>query len=337
MAKAKQKSKTKAEANPKSDLKKSPNKLLLGDSFRLARKRDLPEKYQLISTFKLTSIVFGLLKENWRMFGLLLVLYIVVVGILIGTFSIEGYRAISDFLSQATAGAGASIGMVVSSFTLFAAGITGRLGGNMAAEQQLLLWLVNLIIWMSILWLVRQRLAGVDVRLRDGLYNGPVAIVPSLIIVLVMALQSLPGSIGGLVILLVFGSSIISGGIEAALFSLAGVLLIVLSLYWLLGSVLALVAVTIPGKYPLNALRSSGQLIRGNRLAIAWRLVWLLVVLLSVWLVLLLPVIVLDQLLGISWLPIVPIMLQILSAFSLILISVYLYLMYKSLLDGAPD
>jgi hypothetical protein len=122
------------------------------------------------------------------------------------------------------------------------------------------------------------------------------------------------------------------------LFWVAAALLVLLSLYWITSTMIALVIVTLPGMYPLRAIRTAGDLLIGRRLRVMFRIVWLAVVTTIIWALVMMPVILIDAWLkgvfpAISWLPVVPVMLLIMGTITVVWMSSYVYLFYRRIVD----
>ena len=127
-------------------------------------------------------------------------------------------------------------------------------------------------------------------------------------------------------------------GVSAMLVWASVSALTLVSIYWITSSVIALVIVTLPGMYPLHAIRSAGDLVVGRRLRVLFRLSWLLLIAVLAWAIIVIPIILLDawvkQLLpAISWLPIVPLVIVSMSAVTLLYAASYIYLLYRRIVD----
>lgn len=126
------------------------------------------------------------------------------------------------------------------------------------------------------------------------------------------------------------------------LFGGATILLIALSLYWIVSTLVAMVIVTLPGMYPGRALQLAGDLVVGRRLRIMLRVVWIFVVIFIFWALILLPMIVLDSKIksaipAIEWMPIVPLTSMLLTSVSIVFLAVYIYVLYRKIVaDEAP-
>ena len=124
----------------------------------------------------------------------------------------------------------------------------------------------------------------------------------------------------------------------AFLFWLFCGLLGLLSFYLLPVSLTALVATSVPGMYPLNALRAATDLLQGRRTKMIIRIAFMIIYLAVLWVIIALPLFWLDLVLkeNVSFFegfPFAPIVLQVMTTFSAIYITSYIYLYYRRMLD----
>ena len=82
--------------------------------------------------------------------------------------------------------------------------------------------------------------------------------------------------------------------------------LAILTIYWMITSLLTLVTVTIPGIYPLRAYFETSVLVSGRRVKILLRILMMLLPLVILWLVVLIPVVLIDQAVTFDSVPFVP-------------------------------
>ena len=134
------------------------------------------------------------------------------------------------------------------------------------------------------------------------------------------------------------GSGLLDQTVMLMLAGGATLLVCMLSLYWVISTLFAMVIITLPGMYPLEALRLAGDIVTGRRLRILLRSAWLVVLLLLIWLVLLVPTIILEGLIrsslpDLAWLPIVPVVALSITSFSVVFSALYIYLFYRKVVD----
>jgi hypothetical protein len=115
-------------------------------------------------------------------------------------------------------------------------------------------------------------------------------------------------------------------------FAVAAILLCLLSAYFVVSSLTALIVITLPGTYPWQALRSARELVMSRRWGIVLRVLALMVHMVILWAVVMIPIFLLDNWLRFDWLPLVPIFVQALIGLTLVYTSVFVYRLYRSLL-----
>jgi hypothetical protein len=130
----------------------------------------------------------------------------------------------------------------------------------------------------------------------------------------------------------------LSTPLYAFLFWVFGGLLLVLSGYLLPTSILALVATSVPGMYPMPAIHATTDLIQGRRLRFWIRIIFLVIYLAVIWIIVGLPLLWLDLVLKekfeiLASVPFASIVLQVLTTFSFIYVISYIYLLYRRMLD----
>jgi hypothetical protein len=265
-------------------------------------------------------------------------LYTALFALIVGVLNQDNFKALRDSLTSAHVGP-------FSSFTaLFTGALTGVAGSGSALGASAPIATIFLFAfgWLTLVFLVREIRGGNrKVKLRDGLYGGGASVLSMAVLILVIMVQLIPFAI----VLLIYSSlsavGIINSGVAIENMAAWGVLATtaVLTLYWLVPSFLALAVVNVPGMYPLNALHIAKNLAVSRRLAILFRLFAAIVPLVFVWLVILGLAIGADTLLigwKITWLPIVPITVLILSTVSVVWLAAYIYLLIDRIAtDGA--
>jgi hypothetical protein len=118
--------------------------------------------------------------------------------------------------------------------------------------------------------------------------------------------------------------------------------LAVMSLYLITSTFFALIIVTLPGMYPMTAIKTAGDMVVGRRLRILFRLIWMLFCVALLWIVIMIPVIMLDSWVKstwstVNWLPVVPIFLLAVSSATVVFVSSYIYLFYRKVVADEAD
>lgn len=299
-------------------------------SFRISKKtRQEFGGKKLPTTWMQLRQTLALIRQEKKLLLGATTLYAIIGYVFIGGVQQLDFLALKDATLDVFGG---QIGTFGKAITLYTTAMGGALSPQFTELQQFLAFLLGLLFWLAIVWLLRMRLAGHTVNIRDAVYNSAAPIISTLIVMLVLCVQLVPTAIGMAVFVIAQSGGFLQGGIEVMSFAIAAFLLCVLSLYWLTGTLLALVVVTIPQTYPWRALSLASKLVIGQRWKLLWRLVVFAIVVMVLWAVVLLPMLLVDGWLRFEWLPIVPFAIQALSAFSLLLFSVYVYKIYRNLL-----
>lgn len=188
-------------------------------------------------------------------------------------------------------------------------------------------FMVISILWLMTIFVLRHKMAGNKVGVRDTLYNALTPLLSSLVVLVIVAVQAVP-----IVLLIVAYSSAIETHFldqpfYVLLFLVFAGLMILLTSYLWSSTLLALVSVSAPGLYPLEAIKTANELVRGRRIKFVLRLIALIIVLFILWALTIWPMAVL-----VGENPAISIVLTIVGCFSVMYIASYLYLYYRWML-----
>ncbi len=322
-------------------LKRRPHR-----SFRITNRRDYKRSLKLPGYWSFTNHVRSTLWIHKRLFGGLVLTYIVVTIIISGFGAQESYANLADTLKETSGelfkgnfGAVGQAGLLLT--TTLSSGFAPNLTQAetpLQGAQAVLAALSGFYALLATVWLLRNALAGHNPKLRDGLYNSGSPVLATVAVGFIITLQLLPAAISLLVYAAAQQSGLLEVGASAMLVWAGVVLLALLSLYWIASSFIALVIVTLPGMYPLQAIRAAGDLVVGRRLRILFRLLWITLLLVATWALVVIPVILFDSWIKqvlpvISWLPIVPMVIIVMSSLTLVFAVSYIYLLYRRIVD----
>ena len=186
-----------------------------------------------------------------------------------------------------------------------------------------------MVIWLVTIFLLRQIMAGHKVSLRDGLYNAMAPLISTIVIFMVVTVQCIPIILVIITYTAAVQTDFLAMPFYALLFFAFASLMVLISGFFLSSSLIALIAVTAPGIYPLQALKAAADLINGGRIRFVLRILALMLVLSVIWSVIILPLTVLK-------IPsiLLTIIITIVLCFGCIYLTTYLYLYYRYLLDN---
>lgn len=307
-------------------------------SFQLTRRRDSVRSLKIEGYVAFTLYVNRMFRQHWQMFGLLIFIYALIMAILGAITTQDTYNSI-DALLRGAAGDffGKGIGQIGQA-GLVALSAFATSAGNLQPDEHVYLILSLILAWLSTVWLLREIMLGRKPKLRDGLYNSGAPLLSTLGVVVVLVVQMVP--IGLIVLAYAALSSVgfIEDGFGSMLFWLIAATITALVLYWVTSTIIALVVVTLPGVYPLRAVKLAGDLVVGRRLRVMYRLLWGITAVALTWIGVLIITILVDNWLkillpGIAWLPIVPYVGALATAYAVVWYAMYAYLFYRKIVD----
>lgn len=308
-------------------------------SFRRTRRRDYVRPLRLPGYWAFTNTVRKTLWANKRTFLLLALTYAVLTGLFVGFASQDTYVELSESINDANEGfLQGDLGKVGQAGLLLGTGMVGAFNQTPTDAQKMFAAILGLMVWMTSVWLLRAIMSGRKPKLRDGLYNGSAPLLSSILVGFLVVLQLLPVALAAIGFGAAVSTGLLLGGVETMLFWVVAGMLGLLSLYWISSSMIALVVVTLPGMYPMRAIRTAGDLVIGRRVRILLRFIWICLISIIVWAAVMIPIILFDSWLksvwhGIEWLPLVPVALLAMGSVTVVWIASYVYMLYRKIVD----
>lgn len=308
-------------------------------SFRRTYRRDYGRSLKLPGYWAFTNQVKNILLKHKKTFFALVTIYGLLTAIVVGVASQSTYTEYAEAIRE---GGGklfeGSFWEIGQAGILLTAGVFGSLNEAPGDVERFAAVLLGLMIWLTTVWLLRAMVAGKKPRLRDGIYNAGSPIIPTALVAMVLAIQLLPLALAAIAYGAGSTTGLINEGIESMVFWAFEILLLTLSLYWLTSTLFALIVVTLPGMYPMRALKTAGDLVVGRRIRILLRFVWLFWLTIVVWFIVMIPVILLDSWIkgmwpAIQWVPIIPVCLLLVASISVVWVSAYTYMLYRKVVD----
>jgi hypothetical protein len=290
-------------------------------SFRMS-KRIKPTAAKLPSSWKIWRGSLGILKNNWKLFlGITLIYGILTIILVRGIGGSLNLSQLKSSLTSGFSGSLASLGTATALFT-YLVGSAGASGNPAGGTYQTLL---IIIVSLATIWALRQVLADNAVRIRDSFYNGMYPLIPFILILLVIGLQLIPLLLGSWLYSTVISNNIAATSPEKVIWFLIFILLAILSLYMICSSLFALYIVTLPDMTPVKALRSARQLVLHRRWIVIRKIIFLPLALLIIVALIIFPLI-LFLTAAAEW------VFFFLSMFLLIVVHAYMYSLYRELL-----
>lgn len=283
----------------------------------IQRRRD---NAQLPSTWRLLASTYRTLTHNWKLFGLLTLIYF---GLYILFVRNAPDLSVNETRELVTEVLGGETSEVLETITV--AGTVLATAGQTESGQVLYGGTFFIVFSLVYVWALRRLFADKKFRVRDALYRSQTPLIPFGLLLLLMAIQLLPLGLGGLLYSVVQANNIAANGVETLLFILIWVGLGLLSGWWLANSVMSAYAVTLPGMYPMAALKATKNAVRGKRWLILRKILFLVAILGLLFLIALLFTVTVAPGLNL-WL------IDLFTVSMVPLIHIYLYHLYRSLI-----
>ena len=183
------------------------------------------------------------------------------------------------------------------------------------------LFLISLIY----IWMIRQLHSNNTFQVRDAIYQAPISLIPTFIILLVMVAQFFPFAFASFVYSIARTGGMFTTGLEDLSFFMVVIGIAILSFFWLTSTVMSLYIVTLPGMRPVAALKAGNDVVRFRRLTVFRRILGLVVTLVIFYLLMLLIIIRVRS--GLTF--------WFAEAFQILVVPfvhIYLYKLYRALL-----
>lgn len=270
------------------------------------------------NVFKLVDNMLKTLFHSWSLFLGITLIYGVMNFIFVHSLAVTNVSQLKASLEPT---ATTTVTGDIATFTSLLTG-SGSSTNTNNAYQAVLFLLISVVL----IWTLRQVYSGVKLRIKDSFYKGVSSLIPFTLVIVVIAIELIPLIVGADIYATVTTSTIAVGVLPHILWGFLSLVLAVISLYMLCSSLFALYIVTLPDMTPMTALRSARQLVRGRRLVVIRKLLFLPLVLVVVSGIIVLPFILLSPGLA-GWVYVV------ISMFGLTVIHAYMYNLYREMLN----
>jgi len=271
----------------------------------------------------LTETTGRILWQHKRLFLGITVVYgllnlLLVQGLASGT----DVSSLKNQLHQASSGHFGAVASSLGAFTTLV-GSAGNGSSPTAGAYQVFLALITSL---AVIWALRQVFTGAELRIRDTYYRGMYPLVPFILVLLLIAAQLLPFTLGATLYNAVISNAIAVNAGERFLWGLIFIALALASFYMVSSSLFALYIVTLPDMTPVKALRSARELVKFRRWTVLRKVLWLPVALLIIAAAIMAPIIIWLTALA-QW------VFFLLTMFALVAAHTYMYNLYRELLN----
>jgi hypothetical protein len=290
-------------------------------SFRLHKRIKHPQA-KIPSWWHLLRKSFALIKANKKA-----VLIFVVVYALLNLFLVRGLTSTVDIegvKESLTSIVGEESSGFASGFTAFGLLVDASTKGSGEIAQVYQTFLL-IFASLALIWLYRQQQAGNKVTMKMAFYRGMYPLIPFCLVLIVISLQMIPALIGNFLYTTVISNGLVVGALEQIAWLLLFCSTLLLSLYMIASSSMALYIVTLPEMTPMIALRQARELVRHRRFAVILRMIAIILVIFALLFVIVLPVIFIAPALA-EW------MFFIITVLGIPLVHGYMFSLYRELL-----
>lgn len=277
-------------------------------------------KSKLPSSWKLFGSMYLFIVRNWRKIGGVTLGYGIFYWLFFrvgNTFNLSEFREyVNDLLPDSPQRIK----------TILLANLVFLSAGQSASELQVFQYSSLIVIGsLALIWTIRNIHANKQFRIRDAWYKSQGQLIPYLILFLIFLIQIIPFALGAIVYSIAHTQQITINATENAILISFWLVLALLSAYWITNTLISLYTVTLPGMYPLEALRATKVYMKGKRWAVFRKILFLPILLGLLFIV------------GFFFvLEVTPNFVTLYIDASLIatlpIVHVYLYLLYRSLL-----
>ncbi|MBR3164341.1 hypothetical protein IKF15_03540 [Candidatus Saccharibacteria bacterium] len=316
------------------------NRVKIHTSFRRSYREDYDRPLKAPGLVSHAVSTLKIVFKNWKLFLPLLCIVVganIVVG---GLMDEDTYTTIQDSLEESNEALqyGELGRLAKSSMLLISTVTTGGLKNNLSDVQKLIAILLFIVVWLVVIFVLRHLFAGNHPKLRDALYNAMTPFISTLLVIALIFVHLLPIMFFVILYSTARDTDFLSQPLYAFVFWVFGALLILLSCHLLPVSILSLVAVSVPGIYPLPAIHAATDLIQGRRTQFIIRILFMILFLAVIWVIIMVPLnyidlVAKDHIEFIEGIPFIPLCLQIMTTFSAIYVTAYIYLFYRRMLD----
>ncbi|HTE57866.1 MAG TPA: hypothetical protein VK694_03900 [Verrucomicrobiae bacterium] len=282
------------------------------------KKNQRAQTAALPNGFKVLKKALRTLATNWRLFGSIILVYLVLSIVLVGSLAAGGNLGDTKEQLEVVEAGQLDKGVTIATSLIG----TGNSGEGGSAYQSVVLVVVSL----ATIWALRQAMAGKRASLRDSFYKGMYPLVPFVLVLLATGLQLLPALVGVFLFSALGAAGVLGNPVLGigALVMLCGLLYV--SLYLLSSSVFALYVVTLPDTRPFGALRTARQLVKYRRFSVIRKLLLLPFLYFIVGALLMVPI-------ALYLTPLAPLLFLILTMFGFTIAHAYLYTLYRELYE----
>lgn len=304
-----------ARTTSKRTLKKPEHK-----SFRLS-KRPIHPAAPLPSAPQLMRDSLRQIWQHKRLFAAILSVFALLYMVFVRGFAGSDLNVIKDAFQEVEGGDGAKTGFGLFVFLL------GNASSPQTEAASIYQALLLAIVSLALIWAFRQlhENPNKQIYMRQAYYRGTASFVPFMLVLFVIGLQLLPAMIGSSIYQRVITSGLAASNIEAFAWLVLLSLTLLLSMYLITSSLMALYIVSLPNITPMQALYSARELVRHRRWTVMRKILFLPLVLILLAALIFLPLLLFATVIA-------EVLFFIFTVICIGVVNAYMYQLYRSLL-----
>lgn len=136
---------------------------------------------------------------------------------------------------------------------------------NFNSQTGLLFGIVTIVSALAMIWVLRHIWGEKRVSVREAFYQGMYPLIPFTLVLLFMIIQLIPFSLSAFIFQTAFNNGLTVTLIEKIFFVSVFATGTIISAYFLIGSIIGLYAVTVPGVTPSQARKTAKRVLKGRR------------------------------------------------------------------------
>ncbi len=283
--------------------------------------------------------VLKVIFKQRKFFLKLIILSSVVSIFLLGVMPQTSYNSFRKIIDRQQVGDGPFLAVKKSTTMLVSIFDTGGFAIGNDQVKSIYFTLIMLLLWLAVVKQLRFSLAGEEKTFKEIIYSCGGPIISLSLNFLLLLLKLIPSAILIIVYASLTKSIFFENFWNVTIINTITLLLISLNIYWLIPSIISLAVVTLPKMYPLEAIYVSKSLVEGQRFKIILRLLWHFVNVGLLWLIIMVPIIMIDNFVVskvkfLSLIPVVSLSMIIISIVSSVWTFVYIYIIYRRLMEN---
>ncbi len=234
------------------------------------------ENIQLPNVLKLSFKSIDVIIKNWKLFSVVLAIYF-----LLTMLFVRGFKSTINVVNFKNNYVGNNIKPSALGADLSAFGnVVGSSFSNNAATGGLFQTLFFVIFSLIFIWMIREIIKKNKITIRDSFYKSQYPFIQFFIILFFLAAELVPALFGAILYATIFNNGIAGSTVEKVLWILVVLLFVIVSIYLVVSSIFALYIVTVPDVKPFEAIRSSWKMVKGRRMVVLRKVLFMPIALL---------------------------------------------------------